>query len=698
MPTIPSSGSEEFQLGGYLGPDKASVAFNDGATGQGILVADIDTGADPTRPDLMGAISPLSTDIISGRDQPVGTDPHANYVSSVLGARYNGFGTLGVAFDSTILSIRADTNDEFDDSDIAAGIEYAIANHAKVINLSLGGTDPGSSALQQALVDAANAGIAVTASAGNDSKPGNPALNPEWPAQYATDPRFGGLIVAVGAVDSSGQLASFSNEAGVAANGYIAAPGVNLTADCDNTGCEIVSGTSFSAPQVAGAIALLLQTFPNLTPAQAVQIILNSADDAGAPGTDAVYGRGILDLAAAFAPMGTMSVPQEFGAPLSVSAANLGGGRGVVTAMTGSALGDAVSRTQGLTTIGYDSYDRMFKINLAGAFQPTSVRGLIAAAPAMREMQADVPSSSGAGVVSFASGGALVPSQVLPADRMFSQETDPGYTQIEAGIGHLSLMAWHGQGGVEPQTAEPRDAFQEIAQPDMIEAAAYKLGAVSLVAEGGTGERLTPYASAPQKGSSYGRLGVDYQGQGFTARVAMGTLEEPLGPLGSMTTGSFALPASTRYMTVGATRDLPGGATLYGEASFGRTTFTGDILRLDGSLTSSWKIGLSGACAGRWVGCSHFGVELDQPLRFESGDITATLANVPDQYFAPLEFSQRRISAAPSGRELDLRVFADKGIGALGLLSLEATAASNEGNVAGAPVGLGFLGSWRLAF
>ena len=144
---MPSATSAEFLNGGYLVQMNAAVAYNAGATGQGILVADVDTGADPTRPDLVGAISPLSTDIIAGRNQPVGDNGHADWVSSVLAARFNGFGTIGVAYESTVLSIRADTgsatNPSFDDSDIANGVEYAIQNHARVINLSLG--SPGTS-------------------------------------------------------------------------------------------------------------------------------------------------------------------------------------------------------------------------------------------------------------------------------------------------------------------------------------------------------------------------------------------------------------------------------------------------------------------------------------------------------------------------------------------------------------------------
>ena len=672
---------------------QASTAYDQGASGLGVLVADIDTGANPNRPDLAGAISPLSTDIIAGRNQPVGTDPHADEVSSVLGARFNNMGTLGVAWASTILSIRADTGPKstFDDSDVANGIEYAIANHAKVINLSIGGTDPSSLAFQHALQDAVNAGIAVTISAGNDS-----GVNPDFPAALASDPRFAGLVIAAGAVDRSGKIASFSNLAGTAANEFLVAPGVGLTADCDATSCEIVSGTSFAAPQVAGALALLLQAFPNLTPQQAVSILLNSAQNVGPSST---YGRGLLDIAAAFQPMGTMSVPQATGPMVVVNNPNVPGGAGLQTALTGTAFGDAISRSQALQTIGYDSYHRLFKVNLAGAIRPMTAQGLVQAEPAVRGVESDATSPTGASF-SFASGRAIAPQLGLPLDRTFQQEADPAYARVAASAGPLTLMAWSGQGGVQPDLGEPRDAFQAIAAPDQVEAARVALGRrVTLSGEVGSSTRLPPFASIQQTGSSYARVAANFEGPGYSARVAVGDLNEPFGPLGSTLTGAFAAPAKTRFLTIGGERSL-GGATFYAEASLGRTAFSSTLLHTTGALDSSWRIGFSdtGACLGVWRLCSNVGLELDQPLRFEGGDAVAVLANVPADYFDPWTFSERHIGLAPSGRELDLRLYADRNLGRYGALRLEATAASQEGNVAGAPPGLGLLATWRVGF
>ena len=689
---MPSPTSNEYLLGGYLQVIQASAAYNAGGTGQGILVADIDTGTDPTQPDLIGAVSPLSTDIVPGRNQPVGTDQHANEVGTVLAARFNNFGTLGVAYESTILSIRADTGakNTFADADLVAGIQYAIANHARIINLSLGDPAPNGPQFQQAMQQAVAAGIVFTISAGNDK-----GVNPDFPAQFASDPRFAGSVIAAGAVDQTGKLASFSNMAGNTAAEFLVAPGVNLTTNCNNTTCDVVSGTSFSSPQVAGALALLMQAFPNLTPEQAVSILLNSADNVG---PSATYGRGLLDLAAAFQPMGQLSVPNSTGQMMVVNNPNVPGGGGLQTALTGGAFGDVFRRTQGLQTIGYDSYHRLFKVNLAGAIRPMTAQGLVQAEPAVRGTETDAVSPTGASF-SFASGGAIAPQLSLPVDRTFQQEADPAYARMAASAGPLTLMAWSGQGGVQPDLGEPRDAFQAIAGPDQVEAARITLGHVSLSGEVGTSTRLPPFASIQQIGSSYARVAANFEGPGYAAHVAVGDLNEPFGPLGSTLTGAFASPAKTRFMTIGGARTL-GSTTVYGEASVGRTAFSSTLLKTTSALDSSWRVGLSdaGACAGFWRLCSSVGLELDQPLRFEGGDAVAVLAAVPAHYFDPWTFTERRIGLSPSGRELDLRLYTDRNLGAYGSVRLEATAASQEGNVAGAPPGLGFLATWRVGF
>ena len=82
----------------------------------------------------------------------------------------------------------------------------------------------------------------------------------------------------------------------------------------------VINGTSFAAPQISGAAALLAQAFPNLSGREIVSLLLYNARYAGASGTDSVYGRGILDIGSAFQPSGVTTLAGSE-LPLSLVAA-----------------------------------------------------------------------------------------------------------------------------------------------------------------------------------------------------------------------------------------------------------------------------------------------------------------------------------------------------------------------------------------
>ena len=148
---------------------------------------------------------------------------------------------------------------------------------------------------EAALAEAAAADVVVFIAAGND---GDPA--PSWPAQYAADPRFEGMVIAVGAMKRDGSRLPASAKAGFAQRNYLMAPGDDVPVDCSPI-CQRVGLTSVSAPHGAGALALLLQAYPGLTAREAADVLLSSARDMGQRGTDRVYGRGAIDMVAAAA-------------------------------------------------------------------------------------------------------------------------------------------------------------------------------------------------------------------------------------------------------------------------------------------------------------------------------------------------------------------------------------------------------------
>ena len=164
--------------------------------------------------------------------------------------------------------------------------------------------------------------IVIAVSAGNEAAPpagatGAKGTTPASPASLAGDPALLGRLVAVGSVDPAGKISSFSNRAGAnARNDYLLAPGEDIVTAGLGNKYYAVSGTSFASPHVAGALALMLQLFPNISATQAMQALLMTADDyvdpavdpvagvAAGVGADNVSGVGVLNLQRAFAPIG----------------------------------------------------------------------------------------------------------------------------------------------------------------------------------------------------------------------------------------------------------------------------------------------------------------------------------------------------------------------------------------------------------
>src|SRR5690606_11678835 len=253
----------------------------------------------------------------------------------------------------------------FSDTNIANAVTFASSNGAKVINISLGG-EGASLSLRNAVTAAVNSGSLIVVSAGNDGL--------AQPDSFATllDQAGSGGVIIVGSVNADGQISTFSNRAGSQNTQYMAAHGHRICCSYENGQLYVdgegfvylMSGTSFSAPQVSGAAALLAQAFPNLTGRQIAAILLQSAFDAGAPGADAVFGRGILDIARAFQPIGATSLAGT-GAPVAL---------GDSTGAGSAAMGDATT-TASLPTIVLDAYGRAFESDLAGTLRGAQVTG-----------------------------------------------------------------------------------------------------------------------------------------------------------------------------------------------------------------------------------------------------------------------------------------------------------------------------------
>jgi len=250
-----------------------------------ITVAVIDTGIDYTHPDLAAHYAGGYNFVASNFD-PLDDHGHGTHVAGTIAAGLDNLtgdpaaaeGVVGVAPQARILAYKVCAADgSCSDFAIQQAIARAIADGAKVINLSLGDTTF-SESLNQSVQDAWNAGVVVVAAAGNDG-----TTTPFYPAAYDH-------VVSVGAFDEDQRRASFSNYGSWVA---LSAPGNAIVSTypaskCTpagtpgDTGCYAwLSGTSMAAPHVAGAAALLWSRPDVTSNQQVVDLLLHSADPAG---------------------------------------------------------------------------------------------------------------------------------------------------------------------------------------------------------------------------------------------------------------------------------------------------------------------------------------------------------------------------------------------------------------------------------
>jgi Subtilase family/Bacterial pre-peptidase C-terminal domain len=289
FPALPDLGGNNWALDVLNAPE----VWNQNITGNGIVVAVVDTGVDYTHPDLDGNIwrnadeiagngidddrngfvdDIRGWDFVSSDNNPMDLDwdGHGTHVAGAIAAERNNFGITGVAPNAQIMPVRVLGVFGGLLNNIADGIRYAADNGADVINLSLGG-DFSSNQVNDAIQYANNKGSVVVMAAGNE---GN--NQPSYPARNAD--RFG---IAVGSIDLNGSMDYDSNRAGSTPLDYVVAPGVDIYSTTPDNTYQTYSGTSMAVPHVAGVAALVLSADPTLTPAQVEYILTTTANRNG---------------------------------------------------------------------------------------------------------------------------------------------------------------------------------------------------------------------------------------------------------------------------------------------------------------------------------------------------------------------------------------------------------------------------------
>lgn len=302
---------------------EATAAHASDVTGDGIVVAVIDTGVDYNHPDLDdvmwnapdgGCLVDGTTiacpshgyDFVSsdssgdgdGQDNdPLDYHVHGTHVAGTIAAEDNSEGVIGVAPGAEIMAIRVLSATGFGTTaDIASGIDFATDNGADVINMSIGASSYDAT-LEESVIHAWESGVVVVSAAGNES-----IQEISYPAGFEHS-------ISVAAIQETTEQnnpdenmdtrqAYFSNYGTI----DVAAPGMRVNSTvCDCNGYDgtysgnTFNGTSMASPHVAGVAALILSQHPTFSPDQVKHVLESTATDLGETGRDQIYGSGLVN-------------------------------------------------------------------------------------------------------------------------------------------------------------------------------------------------------------------------------------------------------------------------------------------------------------------------------------------------------------------------------------------------------------------
>jgi hypothetical protein len=697
-----------------------------------VTIGIVDTGINTANTEFAGRISAASRDV-AGTRSLIGDDDHGTQVALIAAAARNNSGIMGIAWESTLLMARADTvgscatsgGCSFADTDVATGVDLAVANGSKVINLSLGGDAP-SSTLSQAIARAAAAGVVVIVSAGNDGGSTKAGVDPNNPEPFAVGLRQAGNgnVIIAGSVNDQSQFSSFSNRAGSEANWFLSALGENVC--CVYSGSQIqitttngqqfqtvVSGTSFAAPQIAGAAALLLQAFPNLTATQVVQLLLTSATDAGTAGVDATYGHGILNIANAFAPKGATTLAG------STSLVPLGS----TSVTTSTAMGDGAQGVALPATL-LDSYQRAYRVDLGRSVQTAAVAPRLGASllGSGRAVSAGVGGAALAFTVGRSDPALLAWSGALRLSENEAQGARVLAARVATRIAPRTALAFglaQGADGLAQQLAgQSRPAFL-IARDsgddfgftrDGLVASAVRRqfgrSGITLAAESGRisrfdAARLPPYLRRDElRDARFARFGAGIDRR-FGPLALSGTaswLAEDHTVLGAtLNPGLTPRGADSLFLDLAGQWQIAPGWRLAGDWRRGMTYARGGPVIAGGSRLASAGWSLDLGRTGVFQRGDSLALRVSRPLRVTSGGLSLLLPEAWNYATARPTMALERLALVPSGRETDAEL-AWHGLLWGGEASASAYWRDQPGHVASLPAEKGVAISWAKGF
>ena len=318
----------------------ANQVWDLGFTGEGVVVAVIDTGVNYNHVDVAdhlwdgGEEFPHhGYDVYNNDNDPIDDMGHGSHCAGTVCGDGTGGSQTGMAPDATLMCVKClNANGGGGASPIAAGIQWAVEHGCDLFSMSLGIANSSvtdRTLLRNMCVAALDAGVVAAIAAGNEGNsqgqypiPNNVRVPGSCPPPYMDDvqganPGDLSCSVCIGAVDSNDNAAYFTSHGPVTWSNTsfgdypynpgiglirpdVCAPGVDIKSlnYASNSGYTTMSGTSMATPCVAGCMALMLSKNIDLTPAEVCQILEETAHPL-APGKSNIYGFGRVDVLAA---------------------------------------------------------------------------------------------------------------------------------------------------------------------------------------------------------------------------------------------------------------------------------------------------------------------------------------------------------------------------------------------------------------
>jgi len=672
----------------------AIAAYDNGATGEGITVAVIDSGIDVDNSQIVANIHPDSINIVTGQKSDLNdVSGHGTGVAGVIAAirdpsNNTNVNTQGVAFDAQIMAINTasvgscESADgcSFFDSDIAAALDYARVRGVKIVNISLGGDDFNSPILVNAYRRAVEAGMIMILAAGNRDEADTEldVSQPERSGAVAWADWANGQIILAGGVDATSAFWDGSHRAGeIAKNVFLVAGAEDiLSIGIDENGDEaffLWSGTSFAAPHIAGAAALLMQAFPNLDGKQVADLLFSTATDLGAVGPDIIFGRGLINIEAAFQPQGASSI-----------AVRTAAGDTQVVALEnsvllgGNAFGGFTSFSDGLSnSMMFDGLNRSFRVDLGQQIfdrgQNIQLGSLVESKRGSRTSSLQLDQST---KVKFS----------WQEDRRF-QEVEEQYfshqnnarnryqglrMKLNMSMGNDQNITFS-QGLSLKETLEDydQDEFLSIGKEDFMALVGRDKSQNAILGHklnsktkfklllGRSGQEWQEYNL---KSNSYVMM-VRVDHQLFSSAnfgLDLGLMNENGSVLGSLSDGAISLGkgASTAFINGRFDMAFAKKLNFFAKASYGMTNVTAADLSLveqiDNLTSGSFAIGITANSFLQKGDRLSFAVS--QPLRVMSGQANLSYVASRNYQTDSLSFIRNQASLSPTGREIDFEL------------------------------------------